>query len=398
MRRHTLEIVLVGDGAEQLESLNSALLGLDDLPLEISITTPDPGKPPASSVDVVMILFNEGNNERQLKYLSSFASREPRPAMFAMLESRSPDVMRRALRAGADELLFLPLDPGNAIRALLKIDESKHFLSRTRSASIISITSLVGGTGVTSLAANLSLALQSVLKKRVALIDLDLQKRGLSVFLDFDPKRTICDLTGSSKGIDSIELETVLARHPSGLCFLGAPKQIEDSEYITEDIVGTVLEIAAQLFDYVVVDCGSHVSTVSVATWERSNHLFYVLDQSVGSAQGAWRFVDLCKRLGLKSVIPQFVLNRFVKDHPISEAKLSDTCAEQMFATIPCDDKLFERVQCERGDLWDLAPHSALAKSYSDFARKLDLGAEAAVGDSTHTLMSRFLSVIGAHA
>ena len=33
--------------------------------------------------------------------------------------------MRRVLRAGADELLFLPLDPGDATRALLKVSESR---------------------------------------------------------------------------------------------------------------------------------------------------------------------------------------------------------------------------------------------------------------------------------
>src|SRR5260370_42553848 len=89
--------------------------------------------------------------------------------------------MVRALRGGADEILFLPLGPGEATRALLKISEARWRSERREGGVIVSLTSMVGGVGVTSLAANLALALQS-LHQRVALLDLDLQTGGAAVF------------------------------------------------------------------------------------------------------------------------------------------------------------------------------------------------------------------------
>ena len=76
--------------------------------------------------------------------------------------------MKRALRSGADEILFMPLDPGEATRALLKVSEARWRTERRRGRRDLSVISLVGGVGVTSLAANLALALQSFASTRRA--------------------------------------------------------------------------------------------------------------------------------------------------------------------------------------------------------------------------------------
>ena len=102
----------------------ASLQGLPEPPLDITEKSPDghdaagngngngngkshvPVKP-----DVVMVVFN-GDEEESLNYLQGVGEKEPRPAIFALLQERSPGLMKRVLRAGADELLFLPLDTG----------------------------------------------------------------------------------------------------------------------------------------------------------------------------------------------------------------------------------------------------------------------------------------------
>ena len=397
-RHGGLRVQLVGSGDEHRTEVRDALAALGDPVLNIEELEPDPEAAVDAAYDVTMVVFN-GNDELSLSYLNTRAGAEPRPALFALLHDRSPDLMKRVLRAGADELLFLPLDPGDATRALLKISETRRREEvHVGGGTIVSMVSLIGGTGVTSLAANLALALRYAFDKRVAVVDLDLQTGGLSVFLNLEPERTIMTLTEGTRKLDSIQLESALSKHASGIYLLAAPKRIEDSELVSDVTVGATLELMRQLFDFVIVDCGTHIDSNTVAAWERSNYLFYVLDQSIGAARCAWRFVDLVGRLGLTGVEPNFILSRFVPTHPITEDQLSHTLAKAIHTRIPRDEKILERVQLSAQDLWQVAPNSPLAKSIEDLARRLEVGAEVPDADSPNSLVSRLLNVIGARS
>jgi len=397
-RHGGLKVQLVGQGDDHRTEVRDALAALGDPVLNINEIEPDPDASTDVNFDVTMVVFN-GNDELSLSYLNTRAGQEPRPALFALLHDRSPDLMKRVLRAGADELLFLPLDPGDATRALLKISETRRREEvHVGGGTIVSLVSLIGGTGVTSLAANLALALRYAFDKRVAVVDLDLQTGGLSVFLNLEPERTIMTLTEGTRKLDSIQLESALSKHASGIYLLAAPKRIEDSELVTDATVGATLELMRQLFDFVIVDCGTHIDSNTVAAWERSSHLFYVLDQSIGAARCAWRFVDLVGRLGLQGIEPNFILSRFVPGHPITEDQLSHTLAQSIHTRIPRDEKVLERVQLSAQDLWQVAPNSPLAKSVEDLARRLEVGSEVPDADSSNSLVSRLLNVIGARS
>ena len=397
-RHGGLKVQLVGQGDDHRTEVRDALAALGDPVLNINEIEPDPDAATDVNFDVTMVVFN-GNDELSLSYLNTRAGQEPRPALFALLHDRSPDLMKRVLRAGADELLFLPLDPGDATRALLKISETRRREEvHVGGGTIVSLVSLIGGTGVTSLAANLALALRYAFDKRVAVVDLDLQTGGLSVFLNLEPERTIMTLTEGTRKLDSIQLESALSKHASGIYLLAAPKRIEDSELVSDVTVGATLELMRQLFDFVIVDCGTHIDSNTVAAWERSNFLFYVLDQSIGAARCAWRFVDLVGRLGLTGVEPNFILSRFVPTHPITEDQLSHTLAKAIHTRIPRDEKVLERVQLSAQDLWQVAPNSPLAKSIEDLARRLEVGNEVTDGESQNSLVSRLLNVIGARS
>jgi pilus assembly protein CpaE len=398
-RRGALKVNLVGAGEGQRIEVRTALAALGDPPLDIFELEPDleaaAGQTPA---DVTMVVFN-GNEDQPLTFLQRQTTLEPRPVLFALLHERSPELMKRVLRAGADELLFLPLDVGDATRALLKISETRRREEHHEGGVVCSFVSLVGGTGVTSLCANLALALRYAMDKKVGVVDLDLQTGGLSVFLNLEPERTIMGLIEGERKMDSIQLEAALSKHASGIYLLAAPKRIEDSELVTDATVGAVLDLMKQLFDYVIVDCGTHIDATTVAAWERSQHLFYVLDQSIGAARCAWRFVDLCGRLGLNGVEPNFILSRYLATHPISEDQLTHTLAQALYAKVPRDEKVLERVQLSAQDLWQVAPNSPLAKSVEELARRLDArGVELVSNEQDGSIMSRLLLAIGARA
>jgi pilus assembly protein CpaE len=246
--------------------------------------------------------------------------------------------------------------------------------------------------GATSLAANLGLALHKNMDKRVALVDLALQSGGLSVFLSLEPDRTVLPLARLEKKLDSIQLESALTKHDSGVYLLAAPKRIEDAEIVSDVLIGSILDLMRHLFDFVIVDCGTHVDENSVAAWERSSDVLYVLDQSIGATRCAWRFIDLFGKLGIRDPELRFILNRFDTHHPITEKQIAHTLARPIYARIPREDKTLERVLLSGEDLWKVAPNGPLARAVDELARRLS-GPEAPVQQEAG-LIARLFSAV----
>jgi len=397
-KRGALRVLLVGEAEDRRSEVKLALAALTDPPLEIIEAAPSAGGSGWIPPDVSMVLFNGGSEEASLNFLQAQAEVTPRPVLVALVNERSPILMRRILRAGADELLFLPLDQGDVTRALLKISESRRRAERESSGVIVSIVSTAGGVGVTSLAGNLALALRYTLNKRVAVVDLDLQTSAMAVFLNLEPERTIMQLCEGDRRIDSAQLEAALTEHPSGIHLLAAPKRIQDGELISEKTIAAILgrPLIRELFDFVVVDCGSYIDENVVAAWESSDYLFYVLDQSIAAARCAWRFVDLFGRLGLAGVEPAFILNRFTQHHPITEEQITHTLGRPIYAKIPPDEKVLERMQLRAQELWQVGSGTPLARSVEELARRLATGGEVVV-EPSGSLVSRLLSFFGGH-
>ncbi|HZC44873.1 MAG TPA: AAA family ATPase [Candidatus Acidoferrum sp.] len=396
-RRSSMKVMLVGNPGEQRTQLKTVLSALVEPELEIIEGEPataanlseNAGAPP----DATLVMVN-GNEEVALSFLQSQSLHSPRPSLLAVLTARSAGLIKRALRSGADEILFMPLDAGEATRALLKVSEARWRTERREGGVVISVTSLVGGVGVTSVAANLALALES-LHQRVALVDLDLQTGGLAVFLNLEPEVTIMPLVRLERKLDSIQLESALTKHRSGVYLLAAPKRIEEGELVSDITVGTVLDLIRQLFDYVIVDCGDHVDENGVAAWERSEHLFYVLNQSIAAARCAWRFVDLFERLGLTTLEPRFILNRYNPSHPLTDKAIESTLAKSIYAKIPIDDRTFETIEMKAQDLFQVAPASPVARAILDLAAQVMPRVEAAA--LREGFMSRLKSAFAPH-
>jgi pilus assembly protein CpaE len=390
-RRNVLQVVVAGSSAELRAQPVEVLAGLTEPEIEfieLDLDAAIHGEP----AQVMMVVFGD-DEEAPLALLQETSERAVRPTTFAVLPRRSPSLLRRALRAGADEILFLPLDADDASRALFKISEARRRNLRGGYGKVLSFVSMVGGVGTTTLAAHLALALRR-LGKQVAVVDLDLQLGSLGVLLNIEPSRTIVDLADPQKKLDSIQLDLTLSRHSSGIALLAAPKLVEDSERVSEATVGPVLDLMGQLFDFVVVDCGTYINENVVAACDRSDQLFYVLDQSLESVRGAWKFMELLRRLGINAIEPKFILNRFVARHLISQERIEGTLTQSIFATVMRDDRNLERARWSGNDISKMAPRSPFVRSVEQLASSLALPAAERNGG----LVSRLLSAVGARA
>ncbi|HUN58270.1 MAG TPA: AAA family ATPase [Candidatus Binataceae bacterium] len=391
-----LRVHLFGAAEQERAKVRAVLIKMTDPVLEIAEIAPSAVSEGMPDADLAMVLFN--NEEAgPLGYLQAKAARSPRPVMIALLHERSAALMRRALHAGADELMFLPLEESEMSRVLVKLNERQRRDERKGGGHIYSFTSLAGGVGVTTLCANLTLALNYALGKSAAVVDLDLQKGGLSLALQLEPEQTIAALPDFARALDSLRLEGALTKHPSGIYLLAAPKRIEDADRILDKTVSAVLKLMQQLFDFVVVDCGQRLDENAIAAWEISDEVIYVIDQSLAAAHTVQRFEDLFERLGLPDLAQHYLLNKADPQSVISESRLEEVVGESFYATIPRDDKLMERVQLRKQNVWQAGASSAYVRAMETLAWRLTVQRED-VAASSGGLLGRLFGAFGARA
>lgn len=393
---YALRVHLIGDDTDLRAEIKTVLLAVKEPTLEVVELSSQAAIDEVAIADLAMVIF-DGNGAGPLSYLQSRREQLPRPVIFGLLPERSSMLMRRVLHAGADELLFLPLDGADVTRALMKLSEGRRRAERVVGGTVFAVSSLVGGVGVTTLAANLALAMRYAFGKRAAVVDLDLQNGGLNVALHLDPEQTIGSLVEYATKLDSIKLEAALTKHPSGIYLLAAPKRLEEAERVTDITVGVVLDLLRQLFDFVVVDCGKHVDENTVAAWERCEELLYLVDHSLVSAHGGRRFNELFSRLGLRVEEPRFVLNKFDSHNAITEAALAQSMGVKFFAKLPRADRMLEKMQLRVHDLWQVGPSSALARATETLARRINARREP-VAEEGPGLVARFFGAFGARA
>ncbi|MCR4407825.1 MAG: response regulator [Anaerolineae bacterium] len=195
-------------------------------------------------------------------------------------------------QAGADDYLVKPVDPTELemrIKVLLaRVKALKSTAGGTAAmptqARVISVFSLRGGVGVTSVAVNLAVALAQMWQADVPLLDLSLQSGHCALLLDLRPQHSLADLAERGPDeIDSALLEGVFVRHNSGVRVLAAPPAPELADTITTTLVDSVLTTLRPQFSYLVIDTPSRFDEVTLTALDRSDVIVLLLSPEIAS-------------------------------------------------------------------------------------------------------------------
>ena len=126
-------------------------------------------------------------------------------------------------------------------------------MNNTYSGKIITVSSVKGGVGKTTLTANLA-GLYFLMKKKVLIIDLDLYAGGIATILNVDNKKDIYMLVDSISNNRFTSLKDYVCSYNSGIDVLSAPKDPRDVSKIESKYISKILDIAKKEYDIVLVD------------------------------------------------------------------------------------------------------------------------------------------------
>ncbi len=220
------------------------------------------------------------------------------------------DLLLRSMRAGAREFLTLPFDSGAMAEALARASALRLASrpAKEEEGRLLVFLSAKGGSGVTTLACNFAVSLARESGKKTLLIDLNLPLGGAAINLGIKAEHSIENVFQDFTRLDSSFLSGLLEEHASGLSVLAAPSELAPTQ-VSEDAIDTLLEVALQNFDYVVVDAGSKLNLQHTLLFDESATIYLVTQVGLAELRNSNRVIALLSAAGSPKL--EIVINRY---------------------------------------------------------------------------------------
>ena len=293
-------------------------------------------------------------------------------------------LVRALVRAGAHDVLPLPLDTADLETSLMPIREQITRQNRAAHAAngkIVSIIKSVGGIGATALLTQVGIRAaqnEAASGRQVCLLDLDLQFGNAAFQLGLRPSLTFSDLFEAGGRLDGELLRATTTTHPSGLKVVAAPPEMMPLDSVTSEQLIEIVEIAKREFGTVLIDLPANWTNWSLSLLAQSDLVLLVTEMSVTGLHRARRQLDLIREQELNSLDLRIVVNRFEKGllKVVRPADLQKTLGRDVAYTV-ANDPAVMRVAAERGvPIADIKRKSGVGKDID----VLDAGIASALG------------------
>jgi len=357
-----IRVLIVDDIAETRENVRKLLQFESDIEVVGAAKSGKEGITFSQEYDPDVILMDINMPDMDgISATEAILQSQPHAQVIILSVQGDPNYMRRAMLAGARDFLTKPPMADELISAIRRAGDMAH-LERTKSVQgqatpsspgmptatgysltqgkVIVVYSPKGGTGCTTIAVNLALALHNE-DTRATLVDGNLQFGDVAVFVNEQGKNTIIDVATRVNELDPDIVEGVMINHAaSGVHILAAPSRPEQAEQVSGDQFSQLLDYLRQMYAYVVIDTTPILNDITLSAIDKCDALVLVTTQDIPSIKNARLFLDLLQTIGIERERVVFAMNRYDKRIAITPERVGDNLKQPVAAVIPLDERV----------------------------------------------------------
>lgn len=351
------------EGILDRENINRmALLAPEKMNLERAASLP---------VDAA-VLCTAALNEQECCFLEQLFLIRTDLAMIVLCPSLDTALMERAMKCGVVRVANYNARPEEICAVIeQEIIRLRNRQSNTKvndyDSRVVSVMSAKGGTGKTTVAVNLAIALRRA-KKKVAVIDLSLEFGDVGVFLNLPKCEGISDLAAEDK-IKASTASNYLFRHGSGVMVLCAPASPEYAETVHPEHIERIVTVLRAEYDYLIFDLPASLNNdCSLAAMEQSDVIFMVTTPEIPTLKNTRICIEVLKTLDYMQKV-KLIVNREGESY-ISIRDVENAIGIKPVLTIPNDPRSCTSAINRGIPLVTASPHSKASRAIIGFASK----------------------------
>ena len=248
---------------------------------------------------------------------------EPGVTVVAIGDRNDVGLFRELMNQGISDYLVKPLTPALLQKSLLgTVDGVSRSRQTNRLGRLVVVLGSRGGVGSTMITTNTAYHIAEVRRRRVALIDLDLQYGTVALSLDLEPSHGFREALENPSRIDGLYVDRTMVKYSDTLFVLSAEENIDESCIIDNSSIEQLVQELRSKFHYVMVDLPRNDPHVSRKMLEEASNLVLVSDLSLSGMRDTLRILQLIPSTNAGCNI-SLLINR-VGEHRAGEIPISE--------------------------------------------------------------------------
>jgi pilus assembly protein CpaE len=231
-------------------------------------------------------------------------------------------------RTAVDDACARSLDLSRRLSAALPAAEPAQ-------ARIVTVFAGKGGVGKSTVATNLAATLADGGRRRVCLVDLDLQFGDVGILLQLVPERGITDAIPMAGRLDAAALQSLITPYRPGLDVLLAPTGPAEGDHVSRDLVREVLTVARSAYDFIVVDTAPYVTDQLLTTLDVTDWFVLVVTPDLPTLKSVRLTLDMFELLDYPKERRLMLLNRADSDVGLTVAEIEGAVGCPMSVLMP---------------------------------------------------------------
>ena len=272
--------------------------------------------------------------------------RDPKFSYIPVVVITSQDELSDKLKAfelGADDYLVKPFQPEELVARLgilarrgRAMQRAQQETTSTSDATIVTVHSLRGGLGCSSIVVNLGLAFHKLWGKQTLLLDSVLTAGQVALLLDAKPTATWENLVGlEPENIDDDVVGEIMCSHKSGIRYVASPRYPIAADTFTAEELKLLMEKMKSHNDFVTVDTSHDFSDMTIQMLSMSSTILLVMAPEMASLRTTMSAIEIYDRLGISIDKVKLALNNNSANPAIKQAQLEKVLKRPIDFVLP---------------------------------------------------------------